>query len=332
MLIFMYNISMKQIFKRSQLNPILKSDINNPLESKKVYNPGVIFDKGEYFMYYRAVGDDGLSRIRLAISKDGEHFIKQDETILQASLKIDRKGVEDPRIQKIGKKYYMTYTAYDGKCARLCLAVSKDLYGFKKQGKIFSDWNSDIAGSFDIDWDRALHVKVKDKHKEWCKAGGMFSEKIAGKYWMLFGDKNLWLAYSRFGKKWRVNYTPFIGPRDGYFDSMHVEMGPPPIETDEGWLILYHGIDEKAVYRLGYLLLDLDNPMNIIKRSDKFIFEPYEDYELEGDVDICRDKNFIPKVIFCEGAVLKRNKIKIYYGAGDSSICTAEAKLTDVLK
>jgi predicted GH43/DUF377 family glycosyl hydrolase len=102
---------MKQIFQRSQFNPILEPDLHNSLESQKVYNPGVIFDRGEYFMYYRAVGDDDVSSIRLAISQDGEHFVKQDETILKVSLKIDRKGVEDPRIQKVGDKYYMTYTA-----------------------------------------------------------------------------------------------------------------------------------------------------------------------------------------------------------------------------
>ena len=324
---------MKNIFKRSQFNHILEPDSNNLLENKKVYNPGVIFDNGEYFMYYRAVGEGGVSCIRLAISSDGENFIKQDETIIRPNLKIDRKGAEDPRIQKIGKKYYMTYTAYDGECARLCLAVSKDLQTFKKQGRMFPSWDAEKANSFVVEWDLAQHNKIAKK--EWHKAGGVFSEKIAGKYWMLFGDRNIWLASSRFGKKWQENRTPFIGPRDGYFDSVHVEMGPPPIETDVGWLVLYHGIDERAVYRLGYLLLDLDNPMNIIKRSDEAIFEPSEDYELDDETDL-QDQDeggkVQPLVIFCNGAVLDGDKLRIYYGAGDSVVCTATARLKDILK
>ncbi len=324
---------MKQIFKRSQFNPVLEPNQNNSLESKKVYNPGVIFDDNQYFMYYRAVGDDGSSCIRLAISEDGERFVKQDETILEPNLRIDSNGVEDARIQKIGKKYYMTYTAYDGKCARLCLAVSKDLQTFKKQGRIFPDWDAEKANSFEVEWDLAQHNKI-DK-KEWHKAGGIFSEKIGGKYWMLFGDRNIWLAHSRFGKKWQVNYTPFIGPRDGYFDSVHVEMGPPPIEINEGWLVLYHGIDESAVYRIGYLLLDLDNPMQIIKRSDESIFEPSEGYELDTETDqedLSEGGKVQPLVVFCNGAVLNGDKLRIYYGAGDSVVRTAVAKLKDVLK
>ncbi len=325
---------MKDIFKRSQFNPILEPDLYNTLESKKVYNPGVVFDNGEYFMYYRAVGNDDRSCIRLAISSDGECFVKQDETILEPKLKIDRKGVEDPRIQKVGGKYYMTYTAYDGKCARLCFAVSSDLYKFKKQGRMLSDWDAERANSFEVEWDMAQHNKIAKK--EWHKAGGIFSKKMAGKYWMLFGDRNIWLASSRFGKKWKENITPFIGPRDGYFDSVHVEMGPPPIETDEGWLVLYHGVDEYAVYRLGYLLLDLDNPMNIIKRSDEAIFEPSEGYELDIETDqedLLEGGKVQPLVVFCNGAILDdNNELKIYYGAGDSVVRTATAKLKDVLK
>ncbi len=323
---------MKEIFKRSKLNPILKPDLNNFLENKKIYNPGVIFDSGEYFMYYRAVGDDDISCIRLAISQDGEHFVRQDETILKPSLKIDRRGVEDPRIQKVGGKYYMTYTAYDGKCARLAMSVSRDLYSFKKQGFIFPDWDAEKANSFEVEWDIAQHNKTA--RKKWNKAGGIFSKKIAGKYWMLFGDRNIWLAHSRFGKKWKANYTPFIGPRDGYFDSVHVEMGPPPIKTDSGWLVLYHGIDERAVYRLGYLLLDLNNPMQIIKRSDEAIFEPSEGYELDTETDqedLSEGGKVQPLVVFCNGAVLDGDKLRIYYGAGDGVVCMAKTQLKYVL-
>lgn len=114
------------------------------------------------------------------------------------------------------------------------------------------------------------------------------------------------------------------------FDSEHVEMGPSPIKTNVGWLVLYHGIDDKMVYRLGYLLLDLNDPTKILFRSNESIFEPSTPYELEGIIDITNDDK--PKVIFCCGAVLINNILRIYYGAGDSVVCTASTDINNLLK
>ena len=135
----------------------------------------------------------------------------------------------------------------------------------------------------------------------------IFPERLNGKYWLFFGDRLIWYASSENGTSWVPEYEPLLKPRRGFFDSVHVEMGPPPLRTKQGWLILYHGIDESITYRLGYLLLDLHNPLKILKRSKTPIFEPRKNYELGGQIDITQNKEYLPQVIFCNGAILEKN-------------------------
>ncbi len=340
------------MFTRSKLNPILKPDKDVSFEALKVYNPGVIFVNGKYHMFYRAVGGVWVSKIAYAFSYDGEKFDKFDKVVLLPEEKQEKNGVEDSRVVKVEEKYYMTYTAYDGEAARLYLASSSNLLDWKKHGLAIKNWNAQKAGQFLVPWDKAQNNKVAKK--EWIKAGGIFSEKIKGSYYMLFGDRNIYLAKSKNIINWKADLKPFLKPRKGYFDSVHVEMGPPPIKTLSGWLILYHGIDENKVYRLGYVLLDLKNPEKIIYRSDRAIFEPEKSYEISGLVDIlpggfsamgkmeeeelqqyiqkAKNNHTMPSVIFCNGAVLRDGILRIYYGAGDSVICTASCEIRDLLK
>lgn len=172
---------------------------------------------------------------------------------------------------------------------------------------------------------------------------------------MLFGEHRIWFAKSENGTDWIGDQVPFLEPRRGdYFDNTFVEMGPPPIKTERGWLVLYHGINNKHCYKIGFLLLDLKNPRKILYRSKNPIFEPTEDYEVSGMVDVLpgglatmqkmsdkklkmflaknEAKGTMPKVTFCCGAVLIKDTLRIYYGASDTFICTATAKLSDILK
>lgn len=340
------------MFIRSKLNPILKPDKETPFESVMVYNPGVIFANGKYHMFYRAVGGAWVSKIAYAFSYDGEKFDKLEKIVLDPEKKDEKNGVEDPRIVEISGKYYMTYTAYDGESARLHLASSSNLLDWKKHGLAIKNWDAEKAGQFLVPWDKAQNNKIAKK--EWIKAGSIFSEKIKGSYYMLFGDRNIYLAKSKNIIDWKTNSKPFLKPRKGYFDSAHIEMGPPPIKTLSGWLVLYHGIDENKVYRLGYVLLDLKNPEKIIYRSDRAIFEPVESYEISGLVDIlpggfyamekmeeeelkqyikkAKNNHTMPSVVFCNGAVLRDGILRIYYGAGDSVICTASCEIRELLK
>lgn len=302
-------------------------------------------------MFYRAVGSAWVSKIGYAVSSDGENFRHDKHPILEGEYAIEKNGVEDPRVSKVEDQYFMTYTAYDGKCARLAMAESDDLKTWKKQGEVFPAWEAKKAESFVVEWDQAQNNEVAKKH--WNKAGAIFPEKINDKHWMLFGDRNIWLAFSDDMKKWQAIKKPFLRPRPECFDSVHIEMGPPPIITKRGWLVLYHGIDDKRVYRLGFVLLDKENPSKILYRHKGSIFEPEESYEINGLVDIVpgglrametmskaelndyilklKEDHKMPSVVFCPGATLQGDELRIYYGAGDNVIGTAVASLARLL-
>ncbi len=341
------------MFTRSKYNPILRPNENGDWESRKVYNCGAIYENNKYHLFYRAVGDDWISRIGYAVSEDGENFRRFERPILFPESGLEKRGIEDPRISKVKDKYFLTFTAYDGNAARLNFAVSEDLKNWEKRGVMMPDWNSEKAGVFRVKWDEARNTVAAKK--EWSKAGGVFPEIISNKHWMIFGDSNIWLANSDDGLKWKPVWEPFIRPRKGsYFDSAHIEMGPPPIKTGAGWLVLYHGIDDKIVYRLGFLILDLNDPAKILYRSAKPIFEPEKPYELCGLVDILpgglkamekmskeelneflekhKQSGRMPQVTFCCGAVVVNGILRIYYGASDSVICAATARMEDILK
>src|SRR3989339_655423 len=229
----------KNLFIRSRLNPILKPDPKHDWESLKLYNPGVIYCGGRYHLFYRSVngGKHWKSAIGYAVSDDGENFQRYDGPLLLGDEEGEKRGLEDPRITKIGDIFYMVYGAYDGITPRLSIAISRDLKKWNKYGPAFCDW------SFE-------------------KAGGVYIE---------FNEKE----------------EPFLTPRKGdYFDNVFVEMGPPPIKTKKGWLVLYHGVNRKNCYQIGVLLLDAKNPRKILYRSDKPVFSPRESYETYGIVDV----------------------------------------------
>jgi len=323
-----------------------------PWRSSQVYNPGALFENGKYRLFFRALGQAWVAKIGYAESTDGENFICSKHPILEPETEKEKNGIEDPRITKIDDTYYLTYNAYDGDTARLCSAVSRDFKNWERRGEMAPVWEAGRAKSFTVSWDKA---QADSTHRnQWIKSGAIFPERIGGKFYMIFGDRNLWLATSKNGKIWEPAWEPFIRPRPGYFDQIHVEAGPPPIKTRDGWLVLYHGIDDHIVYRLGGILLDLDDPRKIVRRTDKPLFEPEMSYELSGIVDIlpgglsaletmneeelkeyvkrAKDDKAMPSVIFCCGAVVVNDILRIYYGAGDTVICTATAKLKDVLK
>lgn len=286
---------------------------------------------------------------------DGESFVREAEPLLQAEDK--RTSLEDPRIVRIDDTFYLTHTVYDGHFITLQLATSTDLKTWHTQGEMLTNWDFDKAGGFLIDWDMAQFIAEGDPEarRKWAKAGAIFPEKISGNYHMLFGDRHIWRATSDDGLRWQATLEPFIRPRsEQFFDSYHVEMGPPPIRTEQGWLVLYHGINQTARYQLGYVLLDLRDPSKILQRSSEPIFIPSETYELSGIVDILpggfdamktlpdaelekfvaiqKKEGTMPAVAFFCGAVRESDdRLRLYYGAADSVICTATAAIADIL-
>jgi predicted GH43/DUF377 family glycosyl hydrolase len=355
---------MSDIFLRSKHNPIIKPNPKHKWESLKVYNPGAIFHDGKYYLFYRAmgIGEDWHSSLGYAVSKDGEKFKRFSKPMFERdkSNPFELRGFEDPRIVKIGNTFYMTYAVYDGKTPRLHIVTSQNLKKWNKKYRVLKDFRLTKQGGVFVKWKDGKPIEINNPSEpekdERTKAGAIFPEKINGKYWMLFNEYRIWLASSKDGIEWEVNpKTPFIEPRKNtnLFDNVFVEAGPSPIRTDKGWLVFYHGINDAIQYNLGILLLDLNNPEKILYRSEEPIFGPKEKYELSGIVDIIPgatnlieqgkkdelkallkkaiEKGFMPQVTFTAGAVLNNGIIRLYYGAGDEYICTATAKLEDVL-
>jgi len=146
------------------------------------------------------------------------------------------------------------------------------------------------------------------------KNGVLFPEKVKGEYVMFYRIMpDIWIAYSLNLEEW-YGHQIVIEPREGLWDSKKVGAGAPPIKTEKGWLLFYHGVDEERVYRLGVALFDLDDPARLIARQEKTILEPEEKWELEGDV---------PNVVFTCGAIEKGGMYYVYYGGADTVIGVA---------
>ena len=285
------------------LQPFAKYD-GNPIitpqgatwEAKDVFNPTTLVEGDTIKLLYRAedstgIGDwNGTSRIGLATSTDGLHFDRAPEPILEPTEPWELPGgTEDPRIVKIDSTYHLTYTAYDGETARLALATSPDLRRWTKHGLVFPD-------------------------SGWTKSGAILPEPIDGRYWMYFGDTNIWAAHSPDGIQWTPVEEPVMRPRDGHFDSRLVEPGPAPIMTDGGILLIYNGADDDLVYGVGQVLLDPDDPTHVLDRTEVPFLTPTTELERGGQIS---------NVVFAEGLARLGDTWFLYYGMGDSGIGVA---------
>lgn len=284
-------------------NPVLMP--GSGLDSRGAFNPAVLKEGSDYFMFYRAESlEDGLTgRIGLARSQDGINFVRHPEPIIVPDRDFDRFGCEDPRLVRGDDAYYLTYV---GNCGRyetgnICLATSRDLMHWEKHGPILKPQK---------DWDRGQ-----------VKAGAILAEPIEGKYAMYFmGEKEPWktaigIAYSNDLVNWYEPLDePVLLPRKGHFDSQGVEPGPPPLLTKEGIWLIYCGWAEDCVYKVGAALFSNENPSAILERSDEPIFAAKDWGKTFGG---------IANHIVAEGLVKDRNRWLLYYGAADRACCLA---------
>ncbi|SHN31606.1 Predicted glycosyl hydrolase, GH43/DUF377 family [Cyclobacterium lianum] len=305
--------------------PILGEPVS--WEEKDVFNPAALVRDGKVNLLYRAedsIGsNNGTSRLGLALSEDGLHFDKLPEPVFYPEndslkpLEWDG-GVEDPRIvEDEGGRYIMTYTSYDGTVARLMLATSDDLKNWDKYGRV-------LRGEFKDTWSKAGAIVGKRQGDK------IVASKIAGKYWMYFGDTDLFLASSPDLIHWEPltengALKPVMHPRPGYFDSRLVESGPYALLREEGILLLYNGMNlgegedrdpnlEPGAYSAGQALFDATDPSRLIDRSESYFMTPEKPYEIEGQIDL---------VCFIEGMVPFEGKWYLYYGTADSKIAVA---------
>lgn len=318
-------------------NPVMVPDddpaFNCPLrkkrvewEARSVFNPTTVVRDDKVWMLYRAQDKYGTSRIGLASSKNGKEFRKDPTPVLYPdndSMK-DLEwegGCEDPRIvQRKDGLYVMTYTAYDKKYARLCLASSRDLVHWEKHG---------------------LVLKHRKYRNFWSKSGAIVCErkgdqviakKIKGKYWMYWGDTDLFIATSEDLISWRPvedkkgKLKRVMMPRPGLFDSRLVEPGPFALVRKEGILLLYNSANSASsgdkslgadAYSVGQALFSAKDPALLVARSDRYLLTAERDFEQVGEV---------ANVCFLEGMAWVDGRWLLYYGAGDSRIGVAEMK------
>lgn len=303
--------------QRYEGNPLLEPLDNSSWESKYVLNPGAIRLGDKVYLFYRAVGEDNISHIGLAIS-DGYRITERlPEPVLSPEIPEEKMGCEDPRVIRIDDRLYMLYTAYDGNIAQIAAASIK-VEDFL-QGN-YRDWCREGLAFKNI----------------WDKDAIIFPEKINGKYVVYHRiEPSIWVTYcSEIKFPLKDKHAIIVGPRPGrMWDSLKIGAGAQPLKTKYGWLLIYHGVDHNYVYRLGVLLVDLDNPQKVLYRSPNPILEPEEDYE------IGLSGAWVPNVVFTCGAVPGSDKevlededdILVYYGAADTSIGLAKATLADLI-
>ncbi len=276
---------MLDFVKIDSINPILEpsSDLifscpiskkNIAWEERNVLNPSAIVKDGKVHMIYRAQDNEMTSRLGLAISEDGLHFKKQEAPIFfpddDNMLDYEWKGgIEDPRIvESENGDYVMTYTSYDGKTARLCIASSKDLRTWVKHGFVLGE------GKYKDTWSKSGAIVSR------LEGDKIIATKINGKYWMYFGDTDLYMATSDDLINWEVSENEenqkmisVLHPRMGYFDSRLVEPGPYALLQNEGILLIYNGSNAanyndpnlpKFTYAAGQALFDRENPYKLI--------------------------------------------------------------------
>jgi len=324
--------------KLDSVNPILTPDstsrffcpiqnTNTKWESKNVLNPTALVKEGKIYLIYRAQDRTMTSRLGLAISEDGIHFKKTGAPIFYPAkdsfYKYEWKGgVEDPRIVTMPDGgYFLTYTSYDGKTARLCFATSKDLMHFEKRGPVLRSEKYINA------WSKSGAVVVERIGEK------IVAKKINGKYWMYFGDTDLFMAFSTDLLHWEAlensetkKVVSVLAPRAGFFDSRLVEPGPYALYTQQGIVLIYNSSNAannndanlpKFTYAAGQALFDTSSPYQLIARSKNYFIHPDKAYELVGEVN---------NVCFVEGLVYFKNKWLLYYGTADSKIAMATAQ------
>jgi len=326
--------------KVDEVNPIMSPDSTTeffcPIRSEKVkweqkdvFNPAAVVRNDTVFLLYRAedkIGKfAGTSRIGLAWSIDGLHFTRLPAPVLYPGEDSSKKyewegGCEDPRVvENENGIYYLTYTAYDGDKARLMVASSNDLHHWNKHGLAFGSADN---GKYTNMWSKSGSIICR------YVKGKAIATKINGRYWMYWGDTNIFIAYSDDLAHWipvEKDGTLLIvfGPRKGKFDSDLVEPGPPAMSTEEGIVLIYNSRNvpskgdrslPEGTYAASQILLDKNDPSKVLQRMDHYFISPDRPYEIIGQVN---------RVCFVEGLVNYKGKWFLYYGTADSKIAVA---------
>ncbi|MFZ9024009.1 MAG: glycosidase [Anaerohalosphaeraceae bacterium] len=301
-----------ELFTRHRDNPILS--VNDlPYDANSVFNAAAAYIDHEVVLLVRVEDFRGFSHFTIARSKDGVHDWKIDKapTFMPDPINYPEEvwGIEDARITWVPEleSWVITYTAFSRGGPLVSLMTTKDFKKFDRYGPVMTPEDKDAA-IFPI----RFETRWAMLHRPVAKTGDSITADI-------------WLSFSPDLKHWG-DHQQLIRAREGsWWDASKIGLSAPPLETSEGWLILYHGVRSTAsgsIYRLGLALLDLNDPRKMIRRSDEWIFGPKASYEREGDVD---------DVVFPCGWIEKDGIVDMYYGAADSCIALASAQLKDLV-
>lgn len=319
--------------RRHLQNPVLSPPEYSDWEAIGTFNPAAVQDnQGSVHILYRAIGSDGMSRFGYAVSKDGTNFSDKSPypVFVMANPRNGKLqkfdpvmypsggswgGAEDPRMVRIDGRIYLSFNAFDGwDYLRVAISSINEDDFFNKKWK----------------WSRPIFISPTNEiHKNWV----MFPEKINGKFAVLHSivpkvEIEFVDSFNKFSEESRVFIKSWCGPRTSLparnsWDAWIRSQGPPPIKTSKGWLILYHAheLNEFHRYKLGAMLLDLNDPTQITHRSTGPVLEPDEWYE----------NDWKPGVVYACGAVVKDDELFVYYGGGDKHVCVAQTPLQDLL-
>lgn len=301
----------EQLCRRHASNPVLTAaDFPYPVHS--VFNPAAtVLPDGRTLLLCRVEDHKGFSHLGKAISEDGvSNWIVSNEPALECAPELfveELYGIEDARIAYLEDegRYAITYTAYGELGAGVSMALTSDFENFERLGLILQPHDKDAA---------------------------LFPRKINGEYAMIHrpiapDGAHIWISFSKDLRSWARPTLVMRARRGGWWDAGRIGLAGPPIEVEEGWLMMYHGVRvtvSGALYRVGLALLDKDDPTRALLRSAEWIMGPREPYELVGDV---------PNVVFPCGTVLEEDgdTLRIYYGAADEVVCLAMASLREML-
>lgn len=324
---------------------LLESRSDLEFENGGVLNPACVQKDGIIHMFYRAVRKRNFSTIGYCQLKDNQVIYRSDSPILVPEYLYERMGMEDPRVTFLNGKYYLLYTAYDGINALIAYATSNDLKNWSKKGLVSPQISYDEAEDIFRDsgvghkytfFEEYYRYQNGDKIHLWEKDAMLFPKKINGKYALIhrilpgiqicyFDDfeqltQEFWRKYYK-----DLNSYLILDPKLDY-ETGYIGGGVVPVETEKGWLLIYHSVDEhkgNKTYRASVALLDLKNPLKVIGRLPYPLFSPEEIWEKKGEVN---------NVVFPTATSIDGDTLSIYYGAADIRIGVRTLSLKKLLK
>lgn len=280
-------------------------------ESRAAFNPGAVRVDDEVHMLYRGVEGENLSTIGYArLNRAGEVLYRHPEPVIRREWPQEKQGAEDPRIVPYRGRYLVFYTGFNGQTVRVIVAGTADFKRFEKLGIVGPDYNDKDAMIFPED----IGGKIAFLHRIEPNIQLAYFDSFEH---FLNPEPDYWPEHLKYIDRHTVMYHEYS------WEAEKIGAGPPPIRTDAGWLLIYHGVDKNLTYRAGAALLDEKDPGRVIARLPYPILEPERDYERIGDVNM---------VVFPEGAVVFEDELQVYYGGADKVVGLATCKLSDLIE